>query len=81
MNIERSVNLISEKLNINKKDALDIFTGYWEFIEKQLEKKGEVDIPNFGNFKVVFDEKENCYKIDFKSKKELTDNIFGEQNG
>ncbi|HOV14866.1 MAG TPA: HU family DNA-binding protein [Spirochaetota bacterium] len=80
MNIDKTIKLVSEKLNINEKEALELFENYWKFIEERLEKTGLVDIPNFGTFMIEYDEKEKDYKITFNTKKELTNTIFGVEN-
>ncbi|HPO48938.1 MAG TPA: HU family DNA-binding protein [Spirochaetota bacterium] len=81
MNTEKTLALISSRLNINDKESEKLFNDYWEFIEKELIKKGSVKIPGFGSFSIVFDKKENNYKTEFSPDEELIIKVYGEDNG
>ena len=80
MNTEKTVKLISQKLNINETEALNLFNNYWKFIEELLAKNGTAEIPDFGDFKIIFDEKENGYKIEFKPGNDLLTKMYGDTN-
>lgn len=81
MNNEKTFTQISSCLNINDKESEKLFNDYWEFIEKELIKKGSVKIPDFGSFSIVFDEEENGYKTEFTPDEELLTKVYGEDNG
>jgi len=78
--MKKFVKLISENLNINEDLASNIYEKYWEFIKERIEQSGKVEIPGFGEFELVFDEKEKDYKISFKGSEELKNRVLGDND-